>query len=200
MAAIPPLLRLTRPADADVDAVVAAVGRAPFTYAPVGATAGTLPEGWHHDTATGEVGRGAEDASAAERAVRAWAMFDLGWVTPRATDRPQQAGEVVAFTARTFGVWSINVCRIVDRIEQDDGRVRRIGFRYGTLPGHVLRGEEAFELVWDRDTGGVTFTVRKFSRPNHPLAHAMGPLLRRVQHRFSLDAIARVGRAVAEAR
>lgn len=124
-------------------------------------------------------------------------MFDLGWVVPHRIDVLQTPGEMMAFTARSLGLWTINVCRVVYRIEEDDGVVRRVGFAYGTLPGHVLSGEEQFELVHDRRTDEVTFSIRKFSRPNHPAIRAIAPIIRRIQHRFSLDAIARIAEEAA---
>ena len=39
----------------------------------------------------------------------------------------------------------------------------RAGFGYGTLPGHPVRGEEAFEVSIDA-AGAVTFTITAFSR------------------------------------
>jgi uncharacterized protein (UPF0548 family) len=196
----PFIFRALRPSDESVEHVLAALAHAPFTYPDVGATAGALPAGWDHDVTRGVVGAGAAAAERAERAVRRWAMFDLGWVRPHRVDVPQEAGALVAFTARTFGVWTINVCRVVERIASDDGAVRRVGFAYGTLPGHVLAGEERFELTWDRATDAVSFEIRKFSRPSYRIVRWGGALIRAKQHQFSVDAIARIARAVAEDR
>ncbi len=188
----PFIFRARSPAHDDVAAVVEALRGAPYSYAEVGGTQGALPAGWHHDELSGVVGRGDDDAHRVEAALRAWAMFDLSWVHPHRTDVPQVEGQMMAFTAFTLGVWTINVCRVVYRVEEDDGWIRRVGFAYGTLPGHVLCGEEQFVVTHDRSTGEVSFSVRKFSRPNHPLIRLGGPVVRRVQRRFSADAIARL--------
>ncbi len=191
----PSILRIGAPERADVEAMIDVLGPAPFSYDAVGATRGPLPDGWDHDVLTEEIGRGEDLFERAVAALRAWRMFDLGWVVPHRDDIPQTAGQILAFTARTFGVWSINVCRVVYQIDEDDDAGRRVGFGYGTLPGHVLAGEEAFELLWDRRTDQVSMTVRKFSRPNHPLIRLGGPLIRDVQARFSRQAIAAIARA-----
>jgi len=196
----PWIFRARPPTDADVEALVAQLTGAPFTYPDVGATAGEMPVGWVHDTATGVVGHGEDDAARAEAAVRSWTMFDLSWVRPHRRDVPQQVGQMMAFTAFTLGFYTINVCRVVHRVDADDGVVRRSGFAYGTLPGHALAGEERFELTFHRESGEVRFTIRKFARPNHLLAHLGGPIVRYQQRRFSIDAVARITRAVQEAR
>jgi uncharacterized protein (UPF0548 family) len=196
---IPFIFRVRRPRPADVEAVVAALTSTAFTYPMVGSTREppppSWPPGWDGDEVRGRVGRGEVEARRAEDALRAWQMFDLDWVRPHRVDVPQEAGEMMAFTAHTFGVWTINVCRVVYRLEEDDGAVRRTGFAYGTLPGHVLSGEERFELTWDRSTGEVWFAIRKVSRPRLAVVRWGGPLIRRVQRRFSVDAIARIARA-----
>lgn len=195
----PFIFRARAPGHDDVAAVVDALRGASYSYPEVGGTRGALPAGWHHDELSGVVGHGETDAQRVEAALRSWAMFDLAWVSPHRTDVPQTEGQMMAFTAHTFGLWTINVCRVVYRIEEDDGHTRRVGFAYGTLPGHVLCGEEQFMATHDRGTGDVSFSVRKFSRPNSPLIRLGGPLVRRVQRRFSVDAVARMRRAAQEA-
>lgn len=191
----PSIFRARVPGHDDVAAVLDALRGASYSYPEVGSTRGALPVGWHHDELSGAVGRGDDDARRVEASLRSWAMFDLGWVRPHRTDVPQTEGQMMAFTAFTLGLWTINVCRVVYRIEEDDGRTRRVGFAYGTLPGHVLCGEEQFLVTHDRASGDVTFSVRKFSRPNHPLIRLGGPLVRRIQRRFSEDALARLALA-----
>ena len=51
-------------------------------------------------------------------------------------------------------------CRIVWTATSGDEQ----GFGYATLPNHPEAGEEAFIVTQDA-AGGVTFTVRAFSRP-----------------------------------
>lgn len=65
--------------------------------------------------------------------------------------------------------------RVVYTIEEDD----RVGFGYGTLPGHPLIGEESF-LVERRDDGTVWIVVRSFARPAGSWV-AVWPLIRVAQ-------------------
>lgn len=188
----PFLFRFGEPAATEMRAYVERHGAADLTYTDIGATRATLPLGWDHDEVSAEIGRGATEAARAEAGFRRWAMFDLGWVRPYRHDVPLVEGELVAFAARIFGLWTINLCRIVYVVDEDDGVVRRLGFAYGTLPSHGIAGEEQFLLTWDRSTDRVTFGLRKFSRFQHPLVRIGGWFTRRFQQRFNSDVIARM--------
>jgi uncharacterized protein (UPF0548 family) len=67
-------------------------------------------------------------------------------------------------------------CRVVYVIEQPE----RIGFAYGTLPGHPEIGEERF-LVELLDEDRVRFSLTAFSRNASLLARLGGPVSHRVQ-------------------
>jgi uncharacterized protein (UPF0548 family) len=62
------------------------------------------------------------------------------------------------------------VCRVVYVVDEPD----RVGFAYGTLPGHPESGEESFIL--ERLDGVTRFSVRAFSRPATQLARFGGPV------------------------
>ena len=81
---------------------------------------------------------------------------------------PAEVGTTVAVLARHYGLRSLNLCRVVYRIE-NNGPVHRRGFAYGTLPEHGACGEERF-VIERREDGPVFYDHYAFSRPNHPLA------------------------------
>ena len=99
------------------------------------------------------------------------------------SDGPPTSGRHAVVSARFMGLWVSNVARVVYQIDEDD----RFGFAYGTLPAHAEVGEERFLAT--RSAAGVTFEIRAFSRPRHPLAALVKPWVRRRQHRFAQDAI-----------
>ncbi|MFT3662544.1 MAG: DUF1990 domain-containing protein [Gordonia sp. (in: high G+C Gram-positive bacteria)] len=70
---------------------------------------------------------------------------------------------------------------------------RRAEMIYGTLPGHLERGEERFAVTMD-DDGAVTVTVAAFSRPGHPLTKAAGAVGRRLQRVMSRRYVNAIGR------
>jgi uncharacterized protein (UPF0548 family) len=192
----PSPLHLLFPAPDLVARALAASEHAPLSYPHVGATDGDLPPGWDHDEGERRIGEGPADFDRARRAIRGWVPFALPWVRLHRPEATLRVGMLVAFSSRQFGVWTLNVCRVVRVIDED----HRFGFAYGTLAGHVVAGEERFLATLDPATGAVSFGIRKFSRPNHPLIRLAGPLARRVQRRFTVDAIDAVARAVGAAR
>jgi uncharacterized protein (UPF0548 family) len=143
-----------------------------------------------------KLGEGEIRFLAAKTALRRWEHFRLGWAEAWPPEAPIQVGQVVAVVAQTFGLWWLNACRIVSVVD-DPGPVRRVGFAYGTLPGHVESGEERFLVEWDQEDGGVWYDILAFSRPRHALARLGYPCARRVQKRFARDSAAAMVRAVA---
>lgn len=187
-------LYVRRPSPEMVASVVARMSGASFTYGPVGATRDQLPVGWVHDAVEEVVGDGETAWHRAVLALRSWAQFDLAWVTPHDRRVPLEPGATFAFVSRQLGLWSVNVCRVVYTIDETVDGVRRFGFAYGTVGSHVLKGEERFLLEQGPD-GQVRFSIVKFSLPAHPVVTLAGPFARRVQRRFSTDAVARIRRS-----
>src|SRR5262249_37567536 len=109
-------------------------------------------------------------------------------------DAPIAIGSTIAILAAGFGLWTLNVCRIVYVVEED-GPVRRYGFAYGTLPEHVGRGEERFTVEWRRDDS-VWYDILAFSQPNHLLMQLGYPAMRMLQRRFAQDSKRAMQRAV----
>jgi uncharacterized protein (UPF0548 family) len=184
------------PSDAEVTDAIARSGRAPLSYNPVGGTVGNLPVGFDHDVQQAVVGHGAKDWARAVSALRRWQQFDQPWIRFHDPTTPIVPGAMVAFASWQYGLWALNVCRVVDVVDVEDAASARFGFSYGTLAGHTVAGEERFELRWDKVTGDVTFEIRKYSQLRHWLVRALGPLARYTQARFSREAIARVRGAV----
>lgn len=170
---------------------------APFSYEEVGASkrGASALTGYAVDHNRARLGEGGETFDRAVAALRAWKMFDVRWVRISPPRAPIEAGTTVAVLARHYGLWSLNACRIVYLIEEDDGVVRRCGFAYGTLPGHAESGEERFTVEWRRDDGSVSYDLYAFSRPNNLLARAGYPLARRLQRRFARDSLRAMVRA-----
>lgn len=129
-------------------------------------------------------------------ALRAWKMFDAGWVGLVPAGAPIEVGVTVAVLARHYGFWSLNPCRLVYTIEEDeDDDFVKCGFAYGTLTGHAQSGEERFTILWHRDDGSVFYDLYAFSRPNHVLARFGSPLARGLQRRFARDSLRAMVRA-----
>jgi uncharacterized protein (UPF0548 family) len=164
-----------------------------LTYAPVGATRGAMPEGFHHLRRSRQVGEGAADFDAAAEAVRCWRAQRVIGVRVEPEDRPAREGAEVRVRLGLGPVALSAPARVVYVVDEP----RRRGFAYGTLPGHPLLGEEAFVVHLDAD-GSVVFTVTAYSRAGSRLTRLAGPVLplfQRVMARRYLRAIERAVQA-----
>jgi len=142
------------------------------------------------------LGAGAAAYARALAALRRWDMFAIGWAE-LCWPAPIVPGATVAVVAEAVGLWSVNPCRIVYAIDEDDGRARRFGFGYGTLPAHEARGEERFLVEWDRADDQVWYDILALSRPRSPLARLGYPAMRLLQRRFAADSKLAMQRATA---
>ncbi len=141
------------------------------TYPEVGATReGPLPAGYRHLYHRVPLPAGA--FRTAGQAVTTWRMHRAAGFAVEAP-APRAAPGVtlrVGLGAGRLRLWV--PCEVVWARDDDE----RIGFGYGTLPGHPECGEEAFEVSRDSD-GSVWFTVRAFSRPGRWYTRAGGPIV-----------------------
>lgn len=195
------MFTLIEPCEAEILKFVSAQSPLPFSYAEVGATrtdsgnGSSAPRGYNVDHNRVQLGRGAEVYARAVEALKQWRQFELGWVTlaPRGVQIEQ--GATVAVKAWACGMWSLNACRIVYVVDDAD----RFGFAYGTLPGHIERGEERFLIEWNQTDDSVWYDILAFSQPRHPLVRLGFPVARMMQKRFARDSLAAMRSAVKSA-
>ena len=190
---------LGEPSEVRISAFLRSQREAPYSYPEVGATRRGTKElaGYTVDRNRMRLGEGEEAFQRAVAALRAWKMFDVGWIWIFPQDAPVEVGTTVTVLARHHGFHSLNACRIVYLIDEEDGGTLRYGFAYGTLPEHGERGEERFTLEWRRGDGSVYYDIYAFSRPNHLLSKIGRPLARRLQRRFARDSLRAMVRAIA---
>ncbi|MGI5247296.1 DUF1990 family protein [Dactylosporangium sp. CA-139066] len=151
-----------------------------LTYSEVGATLdGPLPAGYLHVTRRVRVGSGPAAFRVAADALAQWRpQRGAGLQVRTKAERPALGVDFA--TGIGFGplrLWQ--PCRIVWVVDEPG----RYGFGFGTLPGHVETGEEAFLLSTDADD--VWFEVRAFSRPAKWWVKLGAPLARLVQARVT---------------
>ena len=189
------MLSLHKPSDRVIRTFLAAQRELPFSYDQVGASGGELPSGFVLDHHRSRLGEGKELFERAREAIERWKMFELGWVELCWPEAPLQVGSVVAVLARALGLWTLNACRIVYLVDEV-GELARFGFAYGTLPGHIERGEERFWVQWNRADDSVWYDMLAFSRPNKLIARIGYPIARHYQSRFARGSIEAMRRAV----
>ncbi len=120
---------------------------------------------------TTTIGRGdAAFARAAHDVLRWKVKTRSGFAVP--ADGPVEPGQRLTVTARVAGVTVREPVEVVDVVRTAE----RVGFSYRPLPGHPVRGEEAF--VVHRDGDAVLLTIRSLTRaaPSGPW-RALFPVL-----------------------
>lgn len=193
------MFMLRKPTPKWIDACLRLQRRLPFSYRHAGATRNdATPPGFRSAVHRVCLGEGAEKFQRAIEAIRAWRMFPPKFLDVCWPDAPIEAGATVGILCRSFGLWSLQVCRIVYTIDECDESIERFGFAYGTLPQHIECGEERFTVEWDRRDDRVWYEVRMFCRPSGWLARLIDPVVRRLQRRFGRLTKLSMARAVTE--
>ena len=148
-----------------------------LTYAEVGATRWVpLPAGYHHLHYRIRLGTGAGVFARAADAVLTFRMHRAAGMTVRA-----DAGRAAPGVRLTVGLGRLGVpCEVVYTVEEPS----RAGFGYGTLPGHLERGEEAFLVEHDAQDR-VWFRMVAFSRPGRWPAVLAGPVNQLAQRGYA---------------
>jgi uncharacterized protein (UPF0548 family) len=141
----------------------------------------------------------------AQQLMRDYAFADPAIVRAvYAEDSPFETRDML-LEGRFYGLrfhFGVRVGGLVDEELAVDGRpVRRWGWNYRTLQGHLEMGQMDYEVRKWLDSGQVEFRIHAFSRP----AHIPNPVIRlgfrvfgrRVQRRFARHACARMARMTA---
>jgi uncharacterized protein (UPF0548 family) len=183
------MIRLAEPNDAFVRSLLEREGGKDYSYAPIGMTRGGLPPGYLLNFARIQLGASEAAFQAGKAALSWWAMYALPWVRLWPQPPKIEEGSTFAAAVRSYGLWSVNLARVVYRVEEP----WHWGFAIGTLPHHVEAGEERFSVKCYRD-GGVWFEIRAYTSLRHWLARAASPLAIQLLRRFGREACVAMAR------
>ncbi|MGE5696220.1 MAG: DUF1990 domain-containing protein [Candidatus Sericytochromatia bacterium] len=145
----------------------------PFTYDDVGATAGRMPDGYHHVRRCARIGTGRTRFDEAVSRVMRWGMLRGAGARVTASTEIAQVGSVVLVSLGPVRA----PCRVVYVIDDENRR----GFAYGTLAGHPESGEELFAVRFDPSDDGVYAEVVAFSRHATWWSKAAAPVTSLIQ-------------------
>ncbi len=153
------------------------------------------PDGYRRLRVRTRLGHGQADFEAAAEALSTWRQHREAGVR-FGTEALRASPGVDVVVGLGVGALRLHApCRVVWTVAEE----RSAGWAYGTLPGHPVRGEEAF--VVSRDAGGtVWLEVRAFSRPVSWFTVAAGPLLPVFQRWYARRCGTVLRRLVARAR
>ncbi|HEY9292016.1 MAG TPA: DUF1990 domain-containing protein [Microlunatus sp.] len=157
--------------------MIGALASAPYSYPEVGATRhDQLPAGYRVLRRQVVLPGGRERYERVADRLLGWGVQLGAGLRMQVSHRRVVESAVLIATLR-FGPFPVRTrCRIVYLIEEPD----RVGFAYGTLPGHPEVGEERF-LVELLDHDQIRFGLTAFSRNASLLARLGGPISHRVQ-------------------
>lgn len=145
-----------------------------LTYRCVGGTAHGRADDGYLPFARVSVVSGLSFDESVER-LMTWQVHERAGLRVAASAAQVEEGAVVSMRLG-LGAASLRIpCRVVHVVREAD----RVGFAYGTLPGHPETGEEQFTV--ERSGGEILFRIDAFSRPSSRLARLAGPLGRQVQ-------------------
>ncbi len=169
--------------------LAAASAAAGVTYADCGCTLlpGAAP------SFTRALGHGQAAFDGAARGLREWAPQRALGARVHPPTAPIETGTSVLIVLRAGPFEVVAPDRIVACVDEPG----RFGFAYGTLPGHLERGEESFVVRLDPEDGTVTATITVVAGPASRAAAATGPVLRILQRRAVRSYLAALHRAAA---
>ena len=159
----------------------------PYSYPEVNASKTEQVEGYDNDHNKIYLGKGETIWQNAKIALKNWQQFPQDWTTTLPQKTPLKNNKTVAVFFRMFGIWWMNAARIVYTLDD----AQRFGFAYGTLPGHVERGEECFWIEKEAD-GSIFYHIRAFSKPRFWMARLGYPIARAYQRKFVRQSMQRM--------
>jgi uncharacterized protein (UPF0548 family) len=183
------------PSSARLDAVLNEQSGQPFSYPDPGASRSDLPtpKGYRHARQAVELGYGTAVFDRASQGLRSWQAHRTSGTTVHPPDAGLDEGLAVVLAVPVAFLWMTVACRIVYVAEEPN----RFEFAYGTLPHHVIRGEETFAVERD-ESGVVRFVVSAFLRPRRRALRPAGPVVYRLDQRLVRRYLHGLRRYVAE--
>ena len=172
------------PSDTRLAEFLASKKHKTFSYSDVGATLEKPPQSFDNDHNFIHLGEGEQVWANAKNTLKNWKQFPDTWTRVFPSIENIKKDKTVAVMFRLFGIWWINSAKIVYTIDEPD----RFGFAYGTLPGHLEKGEECFWIEKDKK-GSVFYHIKAFSKPAYWLVWLAYPIARKFQKRFVRESL-----------
>lgn len=179
---------LLKPTTKEIEDLIKSQSESPFSYENVGATKNqNAPEGFPINHQRKKLGNGKKIFKKAVEAMDLWQMYALDWTQVKPENVPIKEGEIVVTMINHLGFWSLNPCRIIYLIDEKNDEFQKFGFAFGTLPAHSEKGEEQFQIEWNKKTDEVFYKIYAFAKPHNPLAKIAFPYVSYLQKGFAAD-------------
>ncbi|MCP5467909.1 MAG: DUF1990 domain-containing protein [Deltaproteobacteria bacterium] len=192
-----------KPDQAKIQEIISQQSQQNFSYPELGATKNInkIPSHYNIDHYRIQLGSGSACFEKAKRAIKDWKMFDMDWLELCWPHAEIVTGSTVGILVRALGLWSLNVCRVVDvfdkQCQNEAGEnIQKFGFAYGSLPEHAESGEERFMIEWNLTTDEVYYDIMAFSRPQQLLSKLGYFYVRRLQKAFGKASLQAMHRTI----
>lgn len=195
------VVSLNKPDHKAIDAFIAALSEDKFSYEEVGDTSRMtdrrqeLAKDYRIAHFRFPMGHGANTYERAKQALRQWKSFDLKWVHFCWPEFEPTPGLNMAIMGHNLGLWMVNGVRVVD-VYEEIAPVHRFGFTMGTLPDHMIVGEERMQVEWHPGDDTVWYELLSFSRKRRWLSKFGAFHVHRMQRRFAQESGQAMKRAV----
>ncbi len=183
------LCSLRQPSRNQLDQLIARQQAEDFTYSDVGASQrSSCPVGFRENRFEVVLGHGADVFARARAAIESFEMLNMKWLQLATPVGTLETGAIVCTRVRLFGVYAVNVGRVV----YVDDEEFRFAFGYGTLPQYPMKGEERFAVSLDPDTDQVCFEIYSFAKAKNIIIGLGWPSMKMMQRRFCRDSANRM--------
>ena len=181
------IAKINKPSDAYLNRYLEQQKTKAFSYRELGKSKEKSIKKYNNDYHFQVIGKGDIVWENAKALLRNWKQFPMGWTALYTKEKSIKTGDVVAVLFNLLGIWWINSARIVYVFDEPN----RFGFAYGTLEGHVEKGEECFWLE-KNDNQEIIYHIKAFSLPAHLLVWMAYPFSRMMQKKFVNDSMAQM--------
>src|SRR5438270_10809392 len=121
------MFSLRKPTYDQVRSVLAKQQELGFSYTEVGASRGdTTPSGFTPDHSRIRLGRGSTVFERAFDALTHWKVFDFPGVQLCWPETAVRAGSAIGILISLFGMWALNVCRVVYTLDEKGPVLRKV--------------------------------------------------------------------------
>jgi uncharacterized protein (UPF0548 family) len=195
------MLFFRKPRESSIRSLLAERGAMTYSYPQVGATRSAPPAGWRINHLRLKAGSGRAKFDALAEALFSWKLLAIDGLVVFPSAPALQPGTDVAILSRHFGIWSVDFCRVIYVLkdQQEETRSRPahgVRLRHPTGPRRERR--RVFSLEWHRATEEVWYDVYSFSLPATPLVRLLAPLARATQRRFARESLEKAARWAAQ--
>lgn len=142
------------------------------------------PPNYHTNSYSTKIGQGRKVYEHAQQIITDLDHLQFNWISCHTSTDKLGLGTFISIQSRLLGLRGLAISQIIEIIDREDSNTIEYGYVMGTTHYHIVRGEEAFIIKYEKDTGIVTYTIYSYSKTNGLLVTLASPLIRNKQRQF----------------